>query len=156
MNLEYMNLALKEAEKALKVEEVPVGVIIVRDGLIIAKAHNKKVKSKSVLDHAEIIALMKATKKLNDWRLDGCDMYVTLEPCQMCMGAIISSRIKNIYIGTLDPKKEKQIDINKYKEEYDINIEYGIMQEKCEGILKEFFKTLRKNGGKNEQITYAE
>ena len=150
MEPKFMSLALKEAEKAYGKLEIPVGAVIVKKGKIIARAHNLKETKQSAISHAEILAIQKANKKLNNWRLIDCDMYVTLEPCQMCMGAIISSRIKNIYIGTLDPKKEKQIDINKYKEEYDINIEYGIMQEKCEGILKEFFKTLRKNGGKND------
>lgn len=150
MEPKFMSLALKEAEKAYGKLEIPVGAVIVKKGKIIARAHNLKETKQSAISHAEILAIQKANKKLNNWRLIDCDIYVTLEPCQMCMGAIISSRIKNIYIGTLDPKKEKQIDINKYKEEYDINIEYGIMQEKCEGILKEFFKTLRKNGGKND------
>ena len=146
MNLEYMNLALKEAEKALKVEEVPVGVIIVRDGLIIAKAHNKKVKSKSVLDHAEIIALMKATKKLNDWRLDGCDMYVTLEPCPMCASAIQQSRIKKVYIGTKSNfKTNGEIMTNIFdNNEFYHHVDYEYVNDyRCEKILKDFFKSVR-------------
>ena len=146
----FMKEALKEARKAYEKEEVPIGAVIVKDEKIIARAHNLRETKKQACAHAEILAIEKACKKLGAWRLENCDMYVTLEPCQMCIGAIISSRIKNIYIGTLDPKKEHQIDINKYKEEYDINIQYGIMQEKCENILKDFFKTLRKNGGKND------
>ncbi len=146
MNLEYMNLALKEAEKALKVEEVPVGVIIVRDGLIIAKAHNKKVKSKSVLDHAEIIALMKATKKLSDWRLDGCDMYVTLEPCPMCASAIQQSRIKKVYIGTKSNfKTNGEIMANIFdNNEFYHHVDYEYVNDyRCEKILKDFFKSVR-------------
>lgn len=146
MNLEYMNLDLKEAEKALKVEEVPVGVIIVRDGLIIAKAHNKKVKSKSVLDHAEIIALMKATKKLNDWRLDGCDMYVTLEPCPMCASAIQQSRIKKVYIGTKSNfKTNGEIMANIFdNNEFYHHVDYEYVNDyRCEKILKDFFKSVR-------------
>lgn len=146
MNLEYMNLALKEAEKALKIEEVPVGVIIVRDGLIIAKAHNKKVKSKSVLDHAEIIALMKATKKLNDWRLDGCDMYVTLEPCPMCASAIQQSRIKKVYIGTKSNfKTNGEIMANIFdNNEFYHHVDYEYVNDyRCEKILKDFFKSVR-------------
>ena len=150
MEEKFMKEALKEAQKAYGKFEIPVGAVIVKNGKVIARAHNLKETKQSVIAHAEILAIQKANKKLNNWRLLNCDMYVTLEPCQMCIGAIISSRIKNIYIGTLDPKKEHQIDINKYKEEYDINIQYGIMQEKCENILKDFFKTLRKNGGKND------
>ena len=146
MNLEYMNLALKEAEKALKVEEVPVGVIIVRDGLIIAKAHKKKVKSKSVLDHAEIIALMKATKKLNDWRLDGCDMYVTLEPCPMCASAIQQSRIKKVYIGTKSNfKTNGEIMANIFdNNEFYHHVDYEYVNDyRCEKILKDFFESVR-------------
>ncbi len=146
MNLEYMNLALKEAEKALKVEEVPVGVVIVRDGLIIAKAHNKKVKNKSVLDHAEIIAFMKATKKLNDWRLDGCDMYVTLEPCPMCASAIQQSRIKKVYIGTKSNFKiNGEIMANIFdNNEFYHHVYYEYVNDyRCEKILKDFFKSVR-------------
>ena len=146
MNLEYMNLALKEAEKALKVEEVPVGVVIVYDGLIIAKAHNKKVKNKSVLDHAEIIALIKATKKLNDWRLDGCDMYVTLEPCPMCASAIQQSRIKKVYIGTKSNfKTNGEIMANIFdNNEFYHHVDYEYVNDyRCEKILKDFFKSVR-------------
>lgn len=146
MNLEYMNLALKEAEKALKVEEVPVGVVIVHDGLIIAKAHNKKVKNKSVLDHAEIIALIKATKKLNDWRLDGCDMYVTLEPCPMCASAIQQSRIKKVYIGTKSNFKiNGEIMANIFdNNEFYHHVDYEYVNDyRCEKILKDFFKSVR-------------
>ena len=141
-----MNLALKEAEKALKIEEVPVGVIIVCDGLIIAKAHNKKVKSKSVLDHAEIIALMKATKKLSDWRLDGCDMYVTLEPCPMCASAIQQSRIKKVYIGTKSNfKTNGEIMANIFdNNEFYHHVDYEYVNDyRCEKILKDFFKSVR-------------
>ena len=141
-----MNLALKEAEKALKVEEVPVGVVIVYDGLISAKAHNKKVKNKSVLDHAEIIALIKATKKLNDWRLDGCDMYVTLEPCPMCASAIQQSRIKKVYIGTKSNfKTNGEIMANIFdNNEFYHHVDYEYVNDyRCEKILKDFFKSVR-------------
>ena len=142
-----MKEALKEAQKAYDKQEIPVGAVIVKNGKIISRAHNLKETKQTATAHAEILAIQKANKKLNNWRLVDCDIYVTLEPCDMCMGAILSSRIKNIYIGTLDPKKKEKIDINKYKEEYDTNIEYGIMQEKSEEILKNFFKDLRKSGG---------
>ena len=127
--------------------EIPVGAVIVKDNKIIARAHNLKETKQTATAHAEILAIQKANKKLENWRLLGCDMYVTLEPCDMCMGAIIASRIKNIYIGTLDPKKEQQLDIKKYEEKYGIKIEVGIMQEESEYILKDFFKKLRKNEG---------
>lgn len=147
MEEKFMNEALKEARKAYEKLEIPVGAVIVKNGKIISKAHNLKETKQTATAHAEILAIQKANKKLNNWRLIDCDMYVTLEPCSMCMGAIVSSRIKNIYIGTLDQKKEEKIDIQKYKEEYDVNIKYGICGVECESILKEFFKDLRKNGG---------
>ena len=147
MEEKFMNEALKEARKAYEKLEIPVGAVIVKNGKIIARAHNLKETKQTATAHAEILAIQKANKKLNNWRLIDCDMYVTLEPCSMCMGAIVSSRIKNIYIGTLDQKKEEKIDIQKYKEEYDVNIKYGICGAECESILKEFFKDLRKNGG---------
>ena len=147
MEEKFMNEALKEARKAYEKLERPVGAVIVKNGKIISKAHNLKETKQTATAHAEILAIQKANKKLNNWRLIDCDMYVTLEPCSMCMGAIVSSRIKNIYIGTLDQKKEEKIDIQKYKEEYDVNIKYGICGAECESILKEFFKDLRKNGG---------
>lgn len=147
MEEKFMNEALKEARKAYEKLEIPVGAVIVKNGKIISRAHNLKETKQTATAHAEILAIQKANKKLNNWRLINCDMYVTLEPCSMCMGAIVSSRIKNIYIGTLDQKKEEKIDIQKYKEEYDINIKYGICGAECESILKEFFKDLRKNGG---------
>lgn len=147
MEEKFMNEALKEARKAYEKLEIPVGAVIVKNGKIISRAHNLKETKQTATAHAEILAIQKANKKLNNWRLIDCDMYVTLEPCSMCMGAIVSSRIKNIYIGTLDQKKEEKIDIQKYKEEYDVNIKYGICGAECENILKEFFKDLRKNGG---------
>lgn len=147
MEEKYMKQALKEAQKAYDKLEIPVGAVIVKDNKIIAKAHNLKETKKSATAHAEILAIQKANKKLNNWRLLDCDMYVTLEPCQMCMGAITSSRVKNLYIGTLDPKKQEQIDIEEYRRKYGVNIEIGILKDECEYILKDFFKILRKNGG---------
>lgn len=147
MQEKFMKEALKEAKKAYEKLEIPVGAVIVKDNKILARAHNLKETKQSAMAHAEILAIGKANKKLNNWRLLDCDMYVTLEPCQMCMGAIISSRIKNIYIGTLDPKKQEILNIEEYKEKYGVNIEVGIMQKESEYILKDFFKFLRKSGG---------
>ena len=115
MEEKWMKEALKEAEKAYGKLEIPVGAVIVKEGKIIARAHNLKETKQTATAHAEMLAIQKANKKLNNWRLLDCDIYVTLDPCEMCMGAIISSRIKNIYIGTLDPKKKQKIDIEKYK-----------------------------------------
>lgn len=143
----FMREALKEAKKAYKKEEIPVGAIIVKDGVIIARGHNLKEKKNSSIAHAEILAIEKANKKLKAWRLENCEMYITLEPCMMCMGAIINSRIKKIYIGTMDPKTgscESVIDIKDYKFNHVVEIETGILKDECEYILKDFFKMLRK------------
>ncbi|MGN1310106.1 MAG: tRNA adenosine(34) deaminase TadA [Clostridia bacterium] len=147
MEEKFMLEALKEAKKAYEKEEIPVGAVIVKDGKIIAKAHNLREKKQSAIAHAEILAIEKANKKLNSWRLVDCDMYVTLEPCTMCMGAIISSRIKNLYIGALDSKTGacgSFVDLSQYKFNHTVNIFKGILQDKCEYILKDFFKELRK------------
>lgn len=148
MEDKFMEIALQEAQKAFDKEEVPVGAIIVKDGKIIAKAHNLKETKKNATAHAEILAIEKASKKLNSWRLIDCDMYVTLEPCTMCMGAIISARIKNLYIGALDEKTGacgSFVDLSTYKYNHIVNIFKGILKDKCEYILKDFFKNLRRN-----------
>lgn len=142
-----MKEALKEAKKAYKKEEVPVGAIIVKDGKIIARAHNIKETKKNAVGHAEILAIQKACKKLKAWRLIDCEIYVTLEPCSMCAGALINSRIKKIYIGTDDPKTGACGSVLNLLEDYPFNhkieIEKYILKDECEGLLKEFFKFLR-------------
>ena len=146
MEENFMKEALKEAEKAYEKLEVPVGAVIVKDGQIIARAHNLREKKQSATAHAEILAIEKASKKLNSWRLIDCDMYVTLEPCTMCMGAIISARIKNLYIGALDQKTGacgSFVNLSELKYNHTVNIFKGILQEKCEYIIKKFFKELR-------------
>ena len=143
-----MEEALKEAKKAYEKDEVPVGAIIVKDGEIIAKGHNLRETNNMATAHAEILAIEKASKKINSWRLLDCDMYVTLEPCTMCMGAIISSRIKNLYIGALDKKTGacgSFVDLSSYKYNHTVNIFKGILQDKCEYIIKDFFRKLRRN-----------
>lgn len=145
----YMKQALKEAQKAYSKEEVPIGVVVVKEGKIIARAHNLKETKKDTTEHAEIIAIKKASKKLNAWRLTDCEMYTTLEPCPMCAGAIIQSRIKKIYIGAMDEKTGacgSVLNLFKdYKFNHDVEIEQGILEEECKKILKDFFKMLRKN-----------
>ena len=144
----FMKEALKEAKKAYKKKEVPVGVVIVKDDKIIARAYNQKERKNSPIKHAEIIAIEKACKKLNNWRLNDCEMYVTLEPCPMCAGAIINSRIKKIYIGAMDEKTGAVGSVLNLFEDYTFNhkVEYekGILGQECEKILKYFFKDLRK------------
>lgn len=145
----FMNIALKEAKKAYEKLEIPVGAVIVKDGKVIAKAHNLKETKTDATCHAEILAIQKASKKLENWRLLDCEMYVTLEPCPMCAGAIINSRIKKVYIGALDKNTGAAGSASNIFEEYkniqDVEIEKGIMHEECENILKEFFKILRKS-----------
>ncbi len=143
---EFMNLAIKEAKKAYKEDEVPIGCVIVKDDVVLARAHNKKVKKQDATAHSEIECIKKASKKLNNWHLDDCEMYVTLEPCIMCGGAIINSRIKKVYYLAKDPKggslgsniNIKEIKgINHYPDsEFIESLEY--IQ-----LLKDFFKDKR-------------
>ncbi len=142
-----MELALKEAQKAYDKLEVPVGCVIVKDGKVISKAHNLKETKHDTTKHAEILAIQKSSAKLDSWRLLDCDMYVTLEPCSMCAGAIINSRIKNLYIGTQDLKTGAAGSVLNLFEDYTFNhkvtVKTGILQPECEKILKDFFKVLR-------------
>ena len=148
MEEKFMKEALKEAKKAYDKLEVPVGAVIVKDGKIIARAHNLKETKYDTTKHAEILAIQKASKKLNSWRLIDCEMYVTLEPCSMCAGALINSRIKKVYIGASDKKTGAVGSVFNLLEDYIFNhkVEYekGVKQDECEKILKEFFKELRK------------
>ena len=143
----FMKEALKEAQKAYNKLEVPVGAVIVRDGKIIARAHNLKEIKKDTTCHAEILAIKKASKKLEAWRLTNCDMYVTLEPCSMCVGAIIGARIRKIYIGTMDEKTGACGSVLNLLQDYPFNhkveMEKGILKNECEQMLKQFFKELR-------------
>lgn len=148
MEERFMKEALKEAKKAYNKLEVPVGAVIVKDGQIIARAHNLKESKKDTTKHAEILAIQKASKKLGSWRLLDCEMYVTLEPCTMCAGAIIQARVGKLYIGTMDYKTGACGSVLNVLEDYPFNhkVEYetGILKEECENILQEFFKELRK------------
>lgn len=137
MNEYYMNIAIKEAKKAYKYEEVPVGTVIVKKNKIIAKAYNKKEKSKNVTKHAEIIAISKACKKLKNWRLDDCEIYVTMEPCMMCCGAIQQSRIKKIVYGV---KNENYGSTNQLK---NIKIISQVCELECKNLVQSFFRKRR-------------
>ena len=147
MEEKFMKEALKEAKKAYEKLEVPVGAVIVKDGKIIARAHNLKETKFDTTKHAEILAIQKASKKLNSWRLIDCEMYVTLEPCSMCAGALINSRIKKVYIGASDEKTGAVGSVYNLLEDYTFNhkVEYekGILQDECQKTLKDFFKELR-------------
>lgn len=152
----YMREAIKEAKKALALEEIPVGAVIVKDGKIISRGYNKKETKQDATRHAEIIAIEKASKKLKNWRLIDCEMYVTVEPCVMCAGAIISSRIKKVYIGTNDNRMGAVGSVLNMFEDYTFNhkvdYEKDILKTECETLMKDFFKFLRnKKGGKIEK-----
>lgn len=147
MTNRFMTAALKEAKKAFMEDEVPVGAVITYKGEIIAKAHNLRETYNRATAHAEILAIEKACSVLNNWYLNDCDLYVTLEPCIMCAGAIINSRIRNLYFGAFDPKAGacgSVIDVFTLKElNHRVTVYAGIMEDECASILTEFFKSKR-------------
>lgn len=147
MNDFFMKKALEEAQKAFLKDEVPVGAVIVRNGEIIAAAHNCRELSKDATAHAEMLAIREACKVLGGWRLLGCDMYVTLEPCAMCSGAILQARIERLYIGAMDPKGGSAGSTLDLFEDYHFNhrteVSKGILEAECSQILKDFFKRKR-------------
>ena len=142
----YMRMALKEAKKAYDIGEVPIGCVIVKDDKIIARAYNKREALGMSLAHAEILAIKKACKKLGDWRLEGCTLYVTLEPCIMCSGAIIQSRIPKVIYGALDYRfgTHKSItNVFDIKFNHEVDIRGGVLAKECSDIITSFFKELR-------------
>ena len=149
----FMKEALKEARLALEKGEVPVGAVIVKDGKIIARGHNLKETYKNAIYHAEILAIEEASKVLNAWRLNDCEMYVTLEPCPMCAGAIINSRIKKLYIGAMDDTMGACGTalnlLENYKFNHIVQIEKYILKDECENIIDEFFVNIRKRNDNN-------
>ena len=147
MQEKFMREALKEAQKAYNKEEVPVGAVIVKNDKIIARGHNSKEEKNNTIKHAEIIAIEKASRKLSNWRLENCEMYVTLEPCPMCAGAIINSRIKKVYIGALDEKTGacgSVLNLFNYPFNHRVELKTGILELECKDLLQNFFKELRK------------
>jgi len=147
MNLKYMKEAIKQAKKAAIIGEVPIGCVIVYENKIIARGYNKRNTKKTTLAHAELLAIQKASKVLGDWRLEDCSMYVTLEPCQMCSGAIVQARIKEVVVGTMNPKAGcagSILNILQMKEfNHQVDLTIGVMEEECAALLQEFFKGLR-------------
>ena len=149
-NLEkFMLIALHEAVKAKLLDEVPVGAVIVKDEKVIAKAHNTKNKTKNALNHAELLAIQKAQKKLNDWHLYDCTLFVTLEPCPMCAGAIINSRIGTVVFGTKDPKAGCFGSVFNFKHKFNHtpNILCNVKEKECGKILTDYFKEKRRKNG---------
>lgn len=143
----YMKAAIREAKKAAAINEVPIGCIIVYQDKVIARGYNRRIVDKNVLSHAEIIAIRKACKKMGDWRLEDCTMYVTLEPCPMCAGAIVQARIPKVVMGCRNPKAGcagSVLDIlHQSGLNHQVETETGILEEECSKLLKNFFKTLR-------------
>lgn len=144
----YMREALKQAKKAYAIGEVPIGCIVVHKDKIIGRGYNKRNTKKTTLAHAELVAIERASKIMGDWRLEDCDMYVTLEPCQMCSGALVQARIRKVVIGTMNPKAGcagSILNLLQMEEfNHQVEIETGIMESECTDILQEFFKELRK------------
>ena len=141
-----MAAALKQAEKAALQNEVPVGAVVVYQDKIIARAYNKREQKQEIHAHAEFLAMMKAAKKIGSWRLEDCDIYVTMEPCPMCAGAMIQSRIRYLYYGAKDPKAgvaESLTHLFELSFNHKVHVESGMMAEESQKILKSFFKKLR-------------
>lgn len=147
----FMSKALIEANKALKLNEVPIGAIIVLDDKIIARGYNKRETKQNALMHAEMVAINKACTKLNSWRLNEATLYVTLEPCIMCAGAIIQSRIKRVVYGCPDFRfgaHKSFINVFDYKFNHNVNIKSGVLEDSCSKLIKDFFKDLREESRK--------
>ena len=153
----FMKAAIREARKAEKIQEVPIGCVIVYENKIIARGYNRRNTDKNTLAHAELSAIKKASKKLGDWRLEGCTMYVTLEPCQMCAGAIVQSRMDRVVIGSMNPKAGcagsvlNLLQISAFN--HQTVVEKGILEEECSHMLSNFFKNLREKKRLEKEIT---
>ena len=144
----YMKEAIRQAKKAYAIGEVPIGCVIVRDGKIISRGYNRRTIDKNTLAHAELAAIKKASKKLDDWRLEGCTMYVTLEPCQMCAGALVQSRIDRVVVGCMNPKAGCAGSVLNLLQQdglnHQVEITKGVLAEECSGLMTSFFRELRK------------
>ena len=148
-----MRAALKQAEKAAALSETPIGCVIVKDGAVIARGYNRRNTDGSTLAHAELAAIRKACRKTGDWRLEGCTMYVTLEPCQMCAGALVQSRIDEVVIGARNPKAGCAGSVLNLLQvpafNHQVKITDGILEEECRDLLQEFFRELRQKKRQN-------
>ena len=155
-DIKYMRAAIAQAKKAYKLGEVPIGCVIVYEGKIIGRGYNRRNTDKTPLAHAEISAIKKATKFMKDWRLEGCKLYVTLEPCQMCSGAIVQARIPEVIMAAENPKAGcagSVMDIlNNPQFNHQVNVKKGVLKEECGKLLKDFFVELRvRNKAEKEQ-----
>ena len=153
----YMREAIKQAKKAYALEEVPIGCVIVYDGKIIGRGYNRRTIDKNPLAHAEIQAIRKASRKMGDWRLEDCTLYVTLEPCQMCSGAIVQARIKRVVVGCMNPKAGcagsilNLLDVKEFN--HQVELTTGVLGEECSQMMKAFFKELREKKKKTIRHT---
>ena len=147
MDERFMREAIRQARKAGALMEVPIGCVIVYEGKIIARGYNRRNTDKNTISHAELNAIRKASKKLGDWRLEGCTMYITLEPCQMCAGAIVQARVSRVVIGSMNPKAGCAGSILNLLEmeqfNHQVEVTRGVLQEECSQMLSGFFKELR-------------
>lgn len=152
----YMKEAIGQAKKAGAIGDVPIGCVIVCDGKIIARGYNKRNKNKTVLAHAELLAMSKACKKIGDWRLEDCTMYITLEPCQMCAGAIVQARIPRVVIGSMNPKAGcggsilNLLEMEEFNHQVDVT--RGVLEEECSEMLSAFFRELRKKQKEKKKL----
>ena len=141
-----MRLALKQAQVSYKNDEVPIGAVVVKDGKVVSRAHNTRNASKNAVEHAELVAIQRACKALGDWRLTGCDLYVTLEPCVMCLGACYNARISNVYFGAYDLSGKGCVQLSEmigHTLNHELTLHGGVLEKECSAILTEYFKSKR-------------
>ena len=153
MDERFMREAIRQARKAGALMEVPIGCVIVYEGKIIARGYNRRNTDKNTISHAEMNAIRKASKKLGDWRLEGCTMYITLEPCQMCAGAIVQARVSRVVIGSMNPKAGcagSSLNLLEMK------VTRGVLQEECSQMLSGFFKELRESKKREKRVLTEE
>lgn len=152
----YMKEAIRQARKAWKLQEVPIGCVIEKDGKIIARGYNRRNTDKNTLAHAELLAIRKASRVVGDWRLEDCTMYITLEPCQMCAGAIVQARIPRIVIGSRNPKAGcagsvlNLLQVPQFN--HQVELTEGVLEEECSAMLSDFFKELRDRRRKKNEF----
>lgn len=155
LDTKYMKEAIKQAKKALKLKEVPIGCVIVYQDKIIARGYNRRNTDKTTLGHAEITAIKKASRVIGDWRLEDCTIYITLEPCQMCAGAIVQARIPRVVIGSMNPKAGCGGSVLNILEmpqwNHQVQVETGVLEPECQEILKRFFRDLRRRNKKEKE-----
>ncbi|MDE6936823.1 MAG: tRNA adenosine(34) deaminase TadA [Lachnospiraceae bacterium] len=156
----YMKEAIRQAKKAYAIGEVPIGCVIVYEDKVIGRGYNRRTIDKNTLSHAELNAIRKASKKMGDWRLEGCTMYVTLEPCQMCSGAIVQSRMSRVVVGCMNPKAGCAGSVlnllNMEKFNHQVELTTGVLEEECSQMMKTFFKELRESKKKRENKNNAD